>query len=63
MQKSKRKLSAGDSLVVPAGQRDRGSSLIEILVSMVILSTGIIAVLAALGTTIHASSPSSLATR
>ena len=55
MQQSKRKLSAGDTLVVPAGQRDRGSSLIEILVSMVILSTGIIAVLAALGTTIHAS--------
>jgi type II secretory pathway pseudopilin PulG len=55
MQQSKRKLSARDTLVVPAGQRDRGSSLIEILVSMVILSTGIIAVLVALGTTIHAS--------
>jgi len=55
MQQSNRKLSAGDTFCAPCGQRDRGSSLIEILVSMVILSTGILAVLAALGTTIHAS--------
>ena len=56
MQQSKRKLSAGDNPVIPAGRRDQGSSLIEILVAMVILSTGVIAVLVALGTTIHASS-------
>ncbi|MEY2415062.1 MAG: hypothetical protein QOH53_396 [Ilumatobacteraceae bacterium] len=55
MQQSNRKQSAGGTLAVPAGQRDRGSSLIEILVSMVILSTGVIAVLTALATSIHAS--------
>ena len=50
MQQFKRKLRAGETLGAPADRRDRGSSLIEILVSMVILSTGVIAVLVALGT-------------
>ena len=55
MQQSKRKLRKRDSVAAPAGRRDQGSSLIEILVSMVILSTGVVAVLTALGTSIHAS--------
>jgi type II secretory pathway pseudopilin PulG len=54
MQQSNRKLKKRDAAVVsPRG--DRGSSLIEILVSMVILSTGVIGVLTALATSIHAS--------
>lgn len=55
MQQSNSKLSAGQTLVVPADQCDRGSSLIEILVSIVLLSTAVVAVLTALGTSIHAS--------
>jgi type II secretory pathway pseudopilin PulG len=55
MQQSKCKLTEGDTAVGSARTTDHGSSLIEILVSMVLLSTAVIAVLTALGTSIHAS--------
>lgn len=55
LKQSKRKLTTVDSLVVCNDQRDRGLSLIEILISIVLLSTAVLAVVAVLGTSIHAS--------
>ena len=55
MKQSKRKLTKVDSLVVCNDSHDRGLSLIEILVSIVLLSTAGISVVVALGTTIHSS--------
>ena len=56
VKQSKGKLTKADCLVVRDDHRDRGLSLIEILVSIVLLSTAGISVVVALGTTIHSSS-------
>ena len=55
MQQSNCNLRQAEIVVVSAGRRDLGSSLIEVLVSIVLLGTAVVAVLAALGTSIHAS--------
>ena len=49
------KLSRTDNGLGLTGRCDAGSSLIEILVSLVLLGTAAVAVLVALGTSIHAS--------
>lgn len=55
MKQSKRTLKRLDPVVEGNDQRDRGLSLVEILVSIVLLGTAGVAVVVALGTSIHAS--------
>ena len=55
MKQSKRTLKRLDPVVEGSDQRDRGLSLVEILVSIVLLGTAGVAVVVALGTSIHAS--------
>ena len=55
MKLAKRKLKKLERAAVGNDQRDRGLSLVEILVSIVLLGTGCVAVVVALGTSIHAS--------
>ena len=55
MKQSERTLKRLDPVVEGSDQRDRGLSLVEILVSIVLLGTAGVAVVVALGTSIHAS--------